>query len=292
MRHPPLTEKFVLAGGFRTRYLEGGIGTTSVLLLHDGGFGGAAETTWGHVAPALVEAGYHVLVPDMLGFGATDKAYFFDRSPVAFRIKHIADFCAAISVSRAHFVGNSLGGTLIMRALAIDPLPWPFSSASSISGTGGPWRVPEAMASLAEFAGSLESMAKLVAMLADPGQNGFDHDSYVRQRLAQSLVPGHYAALAAARLQTPWEEGRQSAPADVYPQSIAGCKVPLLLVEATEDPTCQPDWSAKIQQVVPAAVVEKISGRHSPNVDRPNEISGMLVRWFEQVQRNRVLGAR
>jgi len=127
-------------------------------------------------------------------------------------------------------------------------------------------------------------MARLVTLLADPAQEGFDHDSYVRQRHAQSLAPGHYAALAAARLQAPWEEGRQSAQADVYPQSLKGCKVPLLLVEATEDPTCQPAWAAKIQEVVPAAVVEKISGRHSPNVDRPKEISATLLRWLEQVQ--------
>lgn len=286
MQHTSLTEKFVLAGGFRTRYLEGGNGATPVVLLHDGGFGGAAETTWGNVAPALVDAGYRVIVPDMLGFGGTDKAHFFDRSPVAFRIKHIADLCAAIGVSGAHFAGNSLGGTLIMRALAVDPLPWPFSSACSITGTGGPWRVADAMAKLSEFDGTVESMARLVALLANPAQEGFDHDSYVRQRHAQSLVPGHYAALAATRLQAPWEEGRQSAQADVYPQSLKGCNVPLLLVETTEDPTCQPAWSAKIQEVVPAAVVEKISGRHSPNLDHPKEISGMLLRWLKQVQGN------
>lgn len=284
MQHTSLTEKFVLAGGFKTRYLEGGTGATSVVLLHDGGFGGAAETTWGNVAPALVAAGYHVIVPDMLGFGGTDKAHFFDRSPVAFRIKHIADFCTAIGLAGAHFTGNSLGGTLIVRALAVDPLPWPILSACSIAGTGGPWRVPEAMAKLGEFDGSVPSMARLVELLAGPANEGFDAESYVQQRHAQSLVPGHYAALAAARLQAPWEEGRPSAQADVYPQSLKGCKVPLLLVEGTEDPTCHSGWPAKIQEVLPDAVVEKISGRHSPNLDHPKEVASVLLRWLEQMR--------
>lgn len=139
------------------------------------------------------------------------------------------------------------------------------------------------MAKLGEFDGSVESMSRLVSLLANPAQEGFDHASYVQQRHAQSLVPGHYAALAAARLQAPWEEGHQSAQADAYPQSLKGCNVPLLLVEGTEDSTCQPGWSAKIQEVVPAAVVEKISGRHSPNLDRPKEVSALLLRWLEQV---------
>ena len=119
-----LNEKYIIAGGFKTRYLEGGPADGAVVvMLHDGGFGACAETTWRGVAPILVNAGYHVVIPDMLGFGGTDKAYFFDRSPVAFRMKHVSDFCAALSLSAAHFVGTSFGGTLLMRALTARPHP-------------------------------------------------------------------------------------------------------------------------------------------------------------------------
>ncbi|MGK6310729.1 alpha/beta fold hydrolase [Variovorax sp. DT-64] len=292
MSNTQLIEKYIVAGGFKTRYLEAGTADgVPVVLLHDGGFGACAETSWGGVAPLLVQAGYRVLIPDLLGFGGTDKAYFFDRSPVAFRMKHVSDFCAAISLHRAHFVGTSFGGTLLMRALAMRPYQWPMASACSIAGTGGPWRVPEAMAKLAEFDGSVEAITRLVAMIADPAHEGFDHEAYVKERHARSLVPGHYAALSAARLQASWEQSGPSAQADAYPNSLAGCTVPLLVVEPADDPSCQPGWPSHIQKVLPDAKVEKISGRHSPNIDRPQLVADLLLRWFEQVRESQPQGS-
>lgn len=285
MSNTQLTEKFIQASGFRTRYLEGGSpAAMPVVLLHDGGYGGGAESSWAGVAPGLVSAGYRVIIPDMLGFGGTDKVYFFDRSPVAFRIKHIADFCADLGLSGTHFVGNSFGGTLIMRALALQELPWSFASACSIAGTGGPWRIPAAMAKISEFDGSEESMGRLVTFMCEPTAPGFDFEGYVKQRYARALAPGQYAALAAARLLPPWEEAKKPAPADAYPGSLENCRVPLLIVEATEDATCQSGWPAHIQQVLPTVSVEKISGRHCPNVDRPAVVCDLLARWFRRVE--------
>ena len=280
-----LNDKYIVAGGFKTRYVEAGPADgVTVVLLHDGGFGACAETSWGGVAPLLAQAGYRVLIPDMLGFGGTEKAYFFDRSPVAFRMKHVSDFCAALSLQSAHFIGTSFGGTLLMRALTVRPHSWPIASACSIAGTGGPWRVPEAMAKLAEFDGTVEAIARLITMIADPGYEGFDHDTYVKERHERSLVPGHYAALSAARLQAPWEQSGLSAQADAYPSSLEGCTVPLLVVEPADDPSCQPGWTSHIQKVLPTAKVEKISGRHTPNVDRPQLVADLLLRWLEQVR--------
>ena len=284
MNQYSLSEKYIHAGGFKTRYLEGGTASgLPVVLLHDGGWGASAEATWGSVAPLLVQAGHRVLVPDLLGFGGTDKAYFFDRSPVAFRIQHLADFCAALGLQGAHFVGTSFGGTLLMRALAATPCPWPVASACSIAGTGGPWRVPEAMASLATFDGTVEAMARLVATIADPGYPGFDAQAYVQARHASALVPGHYAALAAPRLQAPWEQDAASPQADAYPGSLQGCEVPLLLIEPEQDPTCQPGWASRIQATVPHAQVLTMPGRHSPNIDRPAAVAGLLLDWLDRV---------
>ncbi|PNG48887.1 MULTISPECIES: alpha/beta fold hydrolase [unclassified Variovorax] len=292
MNQHQLTEKYITAGGFKTRYLEGGsVDGVPVVLLHDGGWGARAETTWGGVAPILLEAGYRLLVPDLLGFGGTEKAYFFDKSPVAFRMKHVADFCAAVGCSSAHFVGTSFGGTLLMRALAAKPCPWPVASACSIAGTGGPWRVPEAMGKLADFDGSVDSIARLVSMIAEPGYPGFDSETYIKERHASALVPGHYAALSAARLQAPWEQSAQSAQADAYPGSLQGCEIPLMLIEPEQDPTCQPGWPSKIKEVLPEAEVQTISGRHSPNVDRPELVARMLLGWLDRVGSRKAEGS-
>ena len=52
------------------------------MLLHSAEVGGRAEFTWPLTMGPLAEAGYHVLAPDMVGFGRTEKIFnFSDRDP-------------------------------------------------------------------------------------------------------------------------------------------------------------------------------------------------------------------
>ena len=66
--------------GANTHYFEGGEQhrgqRPSVLLLHSAEYGGAAEISWERNFDALA-ARYHVLAPDHLGFGRSDKLFDF-----------------------------------------------------------------------------------------------------------------------------------------------------------------------------------------------------------------------
>jgi hypothetical protein len=71
---------YVNVDGIRTHYLEAGDEhrgkRPSVLLLHSAEFGGCAEFTWEHNLTPLGKE-FHVLAPDLLGFGLTDKVFDF-----------------------------------------------------------------------------------------------------------------------------------------------------------------------------------------------------------------------
>ena len=101
-----LQRRTISVDGLTTHYLEAGSGEP-VVLLHGGEFGVDAETAWERVIPALAER-YRVLAPDMLGFGGSAKVVDFTDGR-GMRIRHIARFCAALGISSAHFVGNSMG---------------------------------------------------------------------------------------------------------------------------------------------------------------------------------------
>src|SRR6266581_3057672 len=64
-------ERFVTVFGAKIRYLEAGDpAKPTVILLH--GLGGSADTSWPlNVAP--LAAIYHVIAPDQVGFGRSDK---------------------------------------------------------------------------------------------------------------------------------------------------------------------------------------------------------------------------
>ena len=95
--------KEVLVFGQKINYVEAGSGPT-VILLH--GLGGSTQV-WQFNIAALAEK-YHVVVPDQIGFGKSDKPF------VNYRIRTYVDFldqfCKQLKIERATLVGNSMGG--------------------------------------------------------------------------------------------------------------------------------------------------------------------------------------
>lgn len=97
------TSKEVLVFGQKIQYVEAGSGPT-VILLH--GLGGSS-VVWNFNIGPLAEK-FHVVVPDQIGFGKSDKPL------VNYRIRTYVDFldqfCKQLKIERATLVGNSMGG--------------------------------------------------------------------------------------------------------------------------------------------------------------------------------------
>jgi 2-hydroxymuconate-semialdehyde hydrolase len=56
---------------------------------------------------------HRVVAPDLLGFGQSAKVIDFVDGR-GMRIRHLAGFCAALGISSAHFVGNSMGAIMLL----------------------------------------------------------------------------------------------------------------------------------------------------------------------------------
>ena len=115
--------EYVVVDGVRTHYYQAGQGKPeTVLLLHSAEFGGCAEFSWEFNMAALGEH-YHVLAPDHLGFGLTDKIFDFngqfDR-----RIAHIRRFLEVMGVKRCHVIGSSMSGGLTLTVAARPNPDW------------------------------------------------------------------------------------------------------------------------------------------------------------------------
>ena len=96
-------EKETLVFGQKIHYVEAGSGPT-VILLH--GLGGSSRVWQPNIGP-LAEK-FHVVVPDQIGFGKSDKPL------VNYRIRTYVDFldqfCKQLKIERATLMGNSMGG--------------------------------------------------------------------------------------------------------------------------------------------------------------------------------------
>ena len=126
----------VFVGDIKTHFLEAGQGP-DLVLLHGGEYGASAEITWKHNIAPLAER-FHVIAPDMLGWGGTDKIYNFS-DPAGYRINHLRRLLDLLGIHQAFFVGNSAGGGTILRAAVWNRRPFrsrkwsPFAAMQAFS---------------------------------------------------------------------------------------------------------------------------------------------------------------
>lgn len=189
----------VRVGDTKTRYIEAGNEEApTLLLLHDGAWGGASDVTWARCIPHLAPD-YRVLAPDFLGYGGSDKVTFFDRSSYAPRIDQLTGFLAALDISApVHIVGSSFGGSVALRLVA--SARFPIASATSIGGSGGLWKTETMGSELGRWDGTRDDLARVLEHLMDRG-SGFAAQLDARERWARE--PGHYRALASAGMPIP-----------------------------------------------------------------------------------------
>jgi len=110
--------EYVEAGGYRLHYFEAlpanGQAGTPLVLVH--GLGARGED-WAAMIPALAAQGFHVYVPDLLGYGRSPKPDV-DYS-ISLEEQTVAQFMQAVHVPRADVGGWSMGGWIVMK-LALD----------------------------------------------------------------------------------------------------------------------------------------------------------------------------
>jgi 2-hydroxy-6-oxonona-2,4-dienedioate hydrolase len=101
-----LQENFILIDGNKIRYLESGDSKNTLVLVH--GLGASAER-WNKVIPLFAKY-YHVIVPDLIGFGYSDKP-MVDYTPEFFS-DFLEKFFDSMKIKRPIVIGSSLGGQI------------------------------------------------------------------------------------------------------------------------------------------------------------------------------------
>jgi pimeloyl-ACP methyl ester carboxylesterase len=285
MAHPMSTpqSRFVEVDGIRTHYLEAGAGPT-VVLLHSGEFGAAAELSWEFTLPALAQH-FHVIAPDWLGFGRTDKVFDF-AAPRQRVFRHLQGFIAltlaAQGVESADFIGNSMGATNLLR-IAAEPSPnLPLRSMVVASGGGFVPLTPERQ-TLLSYDGTPQAMRSLLAaMLHDPAWSA--DDAYVARRQELALMPGAWECVAAPRLAVPARSGGKDGfgKADGIPyESIS---VPTLIVAGLNDRMREKGYAQELAGRIKGSEVHVLDQcGHCPNIEQAARFNELAIDFLKRV---------
>ncbi len=128
---PGARESHAEVNGVRLRYVEAGSGPL-VVLLH-----GFPEFwySWRHQIPALAQAGFHVVAPDMRGYGGSSKPSGWRSYRTDLLVGDVVALIRHLGHERAHVVGHDWGGAVayltaiehpeVVRRLAVLNIPHP-----------------------------------------------------------------------------------------------------------------------------------------------------------------------
>ncbi len=103
----------IFVDGFRLHYLaEGPADGPVVVLVH--GLGGRAED-WRQLAPYLTKAGFRVYLPDLPGYGRSERPAGFSYS-VSDQASVVVDYIKALGLKHVDLGGWSMGGWIVQIA--------------------------------------------------------------------------------------------------------------------------------------------------------------------------------
>lgn len=107
----PFTSRYVTIDGVRLHYLDEGEGPV-IWLMH-------GNTTWSYLyrkmIPVLVAAGYRCFVPDLMGFGLSDKPETEDCYSLQRHVKQMAALIEHLGLRDLITVGQDWGGPITLR---------------------------------------------------------------------------------------------------------------------------------------------------------------------------------
>lgn len=107
-----------LPDGLRLHYLDIGEGEP-VVFIHGSGPGASGHSNFKQNHPVFAEAGYRSIVPDLPGYGASDKPETVYS--LEFFVAALSGLLDALDIQRCVLVGNSLGGAIAIQLALNEP---------------------------------------------------------------------------------------------------------------------------------------------------------------------------
>ena len=255
----------VLVQGRRVHYLiEGPANGQAVVLVH--GLGGRAED-WRNLAPYLAKAGFRVYMPDLPGYGRSERPADFSYS-VRDEASVVIGFMDALGLKQVDLGGWSMGGWIVQ--IIANEAPGRVARLM-LFDSAGIYAVPDWDTQLFMPA-NVEQVGQLEALLMPhpPNMPGF----VARDILRLSIEHRRVVQRAMAAMLT----GR-----DVTDNMLPEMKMPVLILWGAEDRITPLNLAEKMHRLVPQSELDVVAGcGHLAPVQCAGEIGPRVAAFLQQ----------
>jgi 4,5:9,10-diseco-3-hydroxy-5,9,17-trioxoandrosta-1(10),2-diene-4-oate hydrolase len=248
---------------------QAGSGPT-IVLIHGSGPGASGVSNFRMNIGSFVQAGFHVVAPDLVGYGQSSKPTGIDYT-LDFFADTLLEAVCAVGVEGAHLVGNSLGGAVALRialdqSAVVDRLV--LMAPGGIETRETYFAMPGIARMVGDFTSADFSVADMRAMVTNL--------VYDQAAITDTLVAERFAV---ARTQPKDVLARMRVP-DLSPR-LAELEMPILGFWGAEDGFCPASGAAKFVAACPD-VRFVTYGRvgHWVMVERAAEFNAMTISFL------------
>lgn len=260
----------IKTGDFYTNYHEYGTGDT-VVMIHGSGPGVSAWANWAKVMPLLSKS-RHVLAPDMLGFGYTQRPENPGAAVYSMDVwvQQTLDFFDALGIEKADLVGNSFGGALAL-TFAIK-YPQRVRKLVLMGSMGVDFPISKGLDSVWGYTPSFENMRKLLDVFAYNRE--LVNDQLAKLRYESSIQPGFQESFG-AMFPAPRQRWVKAMAANE--DQIPNITQPTLIIHGREDQVIPLETSLKIFSLIKDAQLH-VFGRcgHWTQIEHTEEFSRLV----------------
>ena len=261
-----MQEQFVTVDGNKIRYLESGQSEDYIVLIH--GLGASAER-WEFVIPEFSKH-YKVIVPDLIGFGHSDKPLVDYTSDFFSDCLNI--FLKKLGITKTHMIGSSLGGQIIAEFISknqniIENLV--LVSPSGIMKHSTPALDAYVMAALYP---NIEGAKNAFQMMAGPTKK--INEKIILDFVERMKLPNAKMAFMSTLL------GLKNA--EVITTSLNKISAPTLIVWGENDPVIPIKYADDfVSSIKDCRFVTMDDCGHTPYVDDPQRFSKLVLDFLE-----------
>ena len=263
--------QFVDANGIATHFHEAGTGQP-VLFLHGSGPGVSGWANWRHALPPLAES-LHVLAPDIVGFGLTERP-----STIRYSLRswtdHVWGFLDTLGYDRVSIVGNSLGGRIAMQMS--EDAPERIDRLVFMGAPGVGMTLTDGLKALREYEPSLEAMDALLKNYFAVDKSLIT-DDLVRIRYEASAAPGAHEAYRKMFFD-PEHAGTQLG---ITEEQVRAIQAKTLLVHGREDQIVPLEIAFRMVQLLPDADLHVFAQcGHWTQIERPSDFNQLIAAFL------------